>query len=280
MAIENKSVEELMRKADQIPPLPAIASRALRMMRNPDFSMKELADLLATDVTISSTLLRWANSSFYSLATPVTSIQQAVNYLGAIVIRSLVLSAALLNYLDKPVPGYNLDKGELWRHSLCMAVASRMLMGKYGTQIAEEAYTAGLLCDFGKLVFEVDLREANLDIPELEGKNFSEVELHFFGMDHAEMGAELAKRWEFPEPLRDAITYHHYPSNAPSGSVLPSAVHLADQIATRLHIGVGIDGKTYKLDENALKRLGQTEESLEGLLPQVLMQFDDIAMKS
>lgn len=272
---QKKTVEELLKQADKLPPLPAIASKALRLMRDPDFSMKALSELIATDVSISSTVLRWANSSLYALSSPVSTITQAVNFLGANVIRSLVLSVAMLNFMEKPLPGYNLDKGELWKHSLGMAIAARLVMTKYGPQLAEEAYTAGLVCDVGKLVFEAELRDLNLDLPELEGKNFAEVEKVFFGMSHADMGAELARRWEFPEPLMEAIAYHHAPAQSSKKTVLPAAVHIADNIVNRLGIGLGCDGATYQLEPYALQTLGLSDGSLDHLLAQTLAQFQE-----
>jgi putative nucleotidyltransferase with HDIG domain len=267
------TVNNLLQQAEKIPPLPAVAKKALRLMNNPDYSMKQLGNTLATDQAIASTLLRWANSSYYGLASKISTVHQAVAYLGENMVRSLVLTAALATYMDRPLPGYYLDKGELWKHSIGVAVTARYITKKYGQDTAEEAYTAGLLCDIGKLAFETALRDARIEDTEWVNRSFLELENDYFGINHAELGAMMAQRWGFPDSLKDAIAFHHKPSDGGDKSVLPSAVHIADILVTSLGIGIGRDGLKYPLDPFALQKLGLDEPAYERIIEHIVIEL-------
>ncbi len=270
----NKSaaLDQVLKKVERIPPLPAVAMKSLRLMNNPNFNMKELAEILATDQAIASTLLRWANSAYYGLKYPITTIHQAITYLGENTVRSLVLTASLNTYMNRPLPGYYLDRGELWKHSVGVAMVSRLIMKKHGevNLVIEEAYTAGLLADIGKMAFEIVLRDVVLNDEALQQMPFHKLESNYFGVNHAELGAEMARRWEFPEGLQLAITYHHAPSECKVNSLLPSTVHLADALVTMLGIGIGRDGLQYSIDPFVFPKLGIPEDKLDSLLEEVL----------
>jgi putative nucleotidyltransferase with HDIG domain len=275
MKPKTKTLSELLHKADELPPLPIVAQKALRLLSNPEFNMAQLSDLLATDEAMTSLVLRWANSSYYGLVYPVSTVHQAVTYLGEITIRSLVLTISLASYMNRPLPGYGLDRGDLWKHSVGVAVATRLVASKFGRKQAEEAYTAGLLCDIGKLVFESILRDINTNTEEWSGSSFNDLETNFFGINHAELGAELARHWGFPVMLQGAIAYHHNPSESTMDPFLPSAVHIGDALVSMLGIGVGKDGLQYVVDPQALNILKLQNTNLDTLLSQIVVLVKD-----
>lgn len=272
MPKNEKLMNEIIKQSEVLTPMPAVAKRALWIMNDPAFNMKELGEILATDQAIASTLLRWANSPYFGLVSPVATVPQAVAYLGENTVRNLVLTGALATYMDRPIPGYFLDRGELWKHSVGVAIAARMITEKFGKQLSEQAYTAGLLCDIGKLAFENMLRGIRIGA-EWNGKSFEEIEEYYFGINHADLGAELIHRWGLPAALQEAIAFHHHPSAANTDTILPSAVHLGDSLIMMLGIGIGRDGLQYSVDPIVLERLriGNTEMQslLERLIPKM-----------
>ena len=183
--------------------------------------------------------------------------------------------ASLSSLLEKPVPGYDLGRGDLWRHSIGVAAGARLVAEKYGPQVAEEAYHAGLLCDIGKLAFEVLLRNVDTNAAQWQGRPFSEIEKTYFGIDHATLGAELARRWRLPASLVDAIAYHHQPSAAADGAVLASAVHIADAAIMMLGIGIGRDGLQYALDPVACQRMGWNDDRMNELIDRVVPYIEE-----
>ena len=263
------SIDELIQRVGQLPPLPQAAQKALKLIQNPDTNMVDIGNVIAMDQVMASLVLRWANSAYYGLTNRVSTVQQAVVYLGQNTVQSLLLTASVMTYLDRPVPGYGLERGELWKHSVGVAGGARLVAAKFGRKVAEEAYHAGLLCDIGKLAFEVLLRTMDSNDPNWQGKSFSELEQTYFGIDHAVLGGEMARRWKLPESLVSAIIYHHRPSLAGENAVIASAVHIADSAMMMLGIGIGKDGLQYDLDPEAISILGWNENNLEDLFDRV-----------
>lgn len=265
----NPRAEAIIQQVGELPPLPQAAQKALQIIRNPKSSMADVANVLVMDQVMASLVLRWVNSAYYGLASPVTTVQQAVVYLGQNTIQSLVLAASVATFLDRPVPGYGLERGELWKHSIGVAAGARLIAAKSGLKNPEEAYHAGLLCDIGKLAFEVLLRNINLDGTNWQGRSFIEFEMHTFGIDHAILGAELARRWNLPEELLAAITHHHHPSQAGEHVRLASTIHIADSVMMMLGVGIGKDGLQYSLDPAAFQLLGWNETKWVDLIERV-----------
>lgn len=245
--------------------MPEVAQKVLTMIRNPRTNMAEISQLLSLDQSLAVLVLRWANSAYYGLRQPVTTINQAVVVLGQQAIRNVILASTVASLMDRPVAGYGLEKGDLWQHSIAVAGAAREIAKNKGFEIAEEAYTAGLLADIGKLAFESLLRDVNLSSLEWQGRTFSDLEGEFFGIDHARLGAELARRWNLPARLLDAIEYHHKPENSKEGCALAYAVHLADFTIMVLGLGIGRDGLQYQLDPAAVEYYEFTDNTISSL---------------
>ena len=263
-----ETVERLLQRVGELPPMPIVAQKALAMIRNPNSSMAELADVLALDQAMAGLVLRWANSAYFGLRSPVTTVRQAVVYLGQNAIQSLVMAASLAAFINRPAPGYGLERGELWKHSVGVAAGARLVAAKFGKAIAEDAYHAGLLADIGKLAFEALLRDIDTSTPEWQAQSFVDLEVAHFGVDHATLGAEIARRWNLPNALVEAIAYHHRPAQAKEGAVL-AAVHIADASIMMLGIGLGRDGLQYPLDPAACERMGWTEVGFYDLADKV-----------
>lgn len=275
MTSKLKDVEELIMRVGELPPIPKVAEAALAEIRKPTSNMAELAQVLSLDQALAGLVLRWANSAYYGLSDPVSTVQQAVVYLGQRTVQNLILAGALASFMDRPIPGYGLDRGALWSHSIAVAGGARMAASRFGSQTAEEAYLAGLLCDIGKLAFEVLLRDVTPAVTEWEGREFHLMEKERFGIDHASLGGEIARKWMLPEALVDAIINHHQPSNADEGFPLVDAVHLADCAATMAGAGIGHDGLKYVIDPGSLDRLGWTAVDFHNLLERITSLVND-----
>jgi putative nucleotidyltransferase with HDIG domain len=143
--------------------------------------------------------------------------------------------------LGKRVASYNLGHGELWRHSIAVAMIAQWLSDRVGYQAPDEAYIGGLLHDIGKLVldqyFRVDWTYL-LNEGQMRQLTLLETEEKLFHLNHALVGAELARKWKLPDCLIEAISYHHTPTNAQESPVLTAIVHIADVLCLRLGIGL------------------------------------------
>jgi putative nucleotidyltransferase with HDIG domain len=270
----NYTIDQLIQEATRLPPIPQAAQKALAFIRDPESNAADLASVLGKDQVLAAHVLRWANSALYGMENRIATIQQAIVVLGINTIQELILAHSMADRLSKPMPGYELGRGDLWHHAVGTAIGAKLISKERGLKIDEETYFAGLLCDMGKQVFEKLLRDTDTSQPEWGHRPFQEMEYATFGIDHALLGAEMARRWQLPENLVNAIAHHHNPeAAAPSHQILVSTVHVADAAMMMLGVGIGIDGLQYTLDAEALKRLRMNEQDLILLVEQISDQL-------
>jgi len=267
------SVDQLIKEADKLPPIPQAALKALALIRSPESSASTLASVIGMDQVLTTHLLRWANSAYYGMESRIATVQQAIVVLGLEAVQELIMNYSLSDHLNKSLPGYELQHGDLWRHALGTAIGAKLISKRLHLKIDEESYFAGLLCDIGKLVFEKLLRDPDINRAEWDQHSFLELERANFGIDHAMLGAEIARRWQLPESLVTAIAYHHEPQATEKYPLLVATVHVADVSMMMLGVGIGIDGLRYPLDEKALTSLGMTWEDLFHHFEQVAEQL-------
>lgn len=268
------SIEQFIQEASALPPIPQTAQKALALIRAPETNATALAEVLSSDQVMSAQALRWANSAYYGMEGRIATVRQAIVVLGMDIIREAIMNSSVSGHFDRELPGYGLEKGQLWDHALGTAIGARMISNHCRLHIDEEAYFAGLLCDIGKLVFDKHLREIDLNRAEWERHSFLEVERACFGMDHASLGAELACHWQLPQEQVTAITFHHEPQLATGCRELAAVIHVANVSMKVLGIGVGIDGLRYPIEESALELLGMTWEELFEISEQVRVELE------
>lgn len=227
------TLESILSQVDNLPELPQVASKILQLLNDPGSSSHDLARVIASDQALTAKVLRLANSAYYGVSRKVTTVNDAVTILGFSALKSLILIATAYGAVSQSLIGYGLKAGELWLHSLLSAELSKLLAER--TQVAEpeEAFTAGLLHDIGKVALN------QLVLPEIyravrmvehEGIPLYEAEVEILGFHHGTVGACLAEKWNLPAILCEAIGQHHTPSLA-SPALLPSTVALANALA-------------------------------------------------
>jgi len=180
--------------------------------------------------------------------------------------------------LGKPIPGYDLPAGELWRHSIAVSVSAEGLAKEINLPQAEEAFTAGLVHDLGKQVLGMLVKEKTSKIEEVlsKGVSFVEAERKVLGTDHAEIGALILKKWNFPEEMIRVVRWHHEPDRSEVKEELVDIVHIANILCLMIGIGVGREGIRYNLSTEALKRLGIKTAHLERVASQTKEWVDEL----
>lgn len=190
-----------------------------------------------------------------------------------------MLTSCVNAIIDKPVQGYELSPGDLWQHSIAVSVASEIMVKELNLSVSEEVFTAALLHDVGKMVLGRYVKNdiVAIDREELQDVPFEQVERRIFGIDHAEIGANILRRWSFPPSMVTAVRWHHDPDGAPKTSQLIDVVHLADVLCLMSGIGVGREGLQYRPSPAACERIGLTEAHLEKVASQTLQCANQIA---
>ena len=159
--------------------------------------------------------------------------------------------------LGTELKGYEQDSGDLWVHSLAVAGCAKNIAEKKNPALADDAFSAGLIHDCGKLVLHEYVLERIDDFRKyMEGcdKTFLSAEREILGIDHAEIAGEICGKWNIPKKIAIAIKYHHNPLELQVNE-LAYIVHTADAIVLMSGIGSGIDGMLYHIEEEASKFL-------------------------
>lgn len=254
-----------------LPAMPQIAHKARAIMSNPSSSFKDLAIVLVTDQAIASRVLKLANSAYFGLRGKVSSIQYASIVLGQKTLAELITVAATSTLMGQGLKGYGLKAGELWKHSLAVAYGSRFIAKNINSRLEDDAFSAGLIHDVGKLVLDNYIFEKKQVFEQLmeDGQEtLLSAEKRTLGFDHAEIGSAVCNKWSVPENLAAAIRYHHYPISS-QGNELAYILHLADVIAVKIGIGTGTETLYYEIDDEVVKFLGLDKKDMAKILAQV-----------
>jgi putative nucleotidyltransferase with HDIG domain len=230
--------DEFLKAVQDLPPMPKVLFKIQKLLLDPNSDVEQIAGYIETDQALAAKVLKMANSPFYGMTGKVSTTQHAAIILGFETLSELTTMAGFSTIMGRKLPGYGYDSDDLWKHSLAVALASKMIAEKINPDLANDALTAGLLHDLGKLILDP---EAFDDLIEDENKTFLIAEKQILGFDHAEIASEICDHWKFPEPLTLAIKYHHNPSLS-NGTEMAFILHLADFIAV-------LSGSGYDLDE-------------------------------
>ncbi len=270
------------------PSPPAAIARVVRLASDPDVTSDKLGAVVASDPAFTAELLRTVNSPFYGLKQPVTAAARAVTVLGIRALRNLAICFAVRDSLrNSGLRGPDLEV--FWEDCLRRAVAARAIARATGKVSPEEAFTIGLLQDFGVLALlranrnhTAQWAEWRLQLPEPR----REIEVTQFGISHDGVAKLLGERWSLPQQLTDALATHHTPEKCPPPSrELAFVAFHADNIGALLAgktsaalpaVRIGLK-ETYKLEDKATDKLldglpGEVEAAAAGLGMRVAKQ--------
>jgi HD-like signal output (HDOD) protein len=262
----------ILRSLVDLPAMPHIVQKAQEIIANPDSNLNELSSLIEIEQAIATRVLKLANSTYYGLSGKVSSVQHASVLLGYKTLGELITVAGISGLMDKNLKGYDLSSEDLWRHSIAVAVGSRIIAGRKDPEFGNEAFFAGLVHDAGKVVLDQHVYERKDDFETFMGNGqhtFLSAEKEILGFDHSEMAFELCQKWQIPSNQSDAVKFHHCPSKS-EGNELAYILHLADCIAMMNGYGAGQDSSMYQMEEGTLEFLSLQDKNLNDIQSQVL----------
>ena len=208
-----EALERLFARIGDVACLPAAAERVLRITDNENADADELCEAVQNDPVLVARILRRLNSSYYALSQKISDLKAAIGLLGLREIRNLALTVFVSRVFDGNAVHGVYNRENLWAHSVGVAVASRLVARVCGLAGCEEAYIAGLLHDIGLILLDQTLPRHFQKLIELlnEQTPTHVVELQMLAFDHAMLGGFVARRWNFPDSVADAIAFHHQP---------------------------------------------------------------------
>jgi HD-like signal output (HDOD) protein len=231
--LKDEKLKALVGQLGTLPSFPSLYLEIMEELGSPDYSIESIAAIIAKDPAMTAKMLQIVNSAAVGLARKVSSPFEAVEFLGGNTVRSLVLSAHIFSCFERTnLKGFSIN--QLWSHAMGSGMLAYMIMRleRAATADAEDAYTAGVLHDVGKLMLANSLPEQfqrALALAAERKVSLHEAELEVFGATHAGAAAYLLGLWGLPTAIVEAVAFHHTPRRSDTRTFGPlTAVHVAD----------------------------------------------------
>ena len=247
-------IERFFASMPSLPSIPKIVQELIATLGNDDADLGALVGKLKQDQSLSARVLRLANSSHYGSSHKVGGIDDAVTLIGFNALRTLVIASGVTGSFAT-IPGVDLKR--FWKHSMLSAQIARNV-GRRASVNPEFAYTAALMHRIGQLLInaaypsvakEIEAENHDLSVAELAAIERSHLQL-----DHCEVSAELARRWNFPSAIQNALHWYATPLK---DEACPYAgiVHLSAQLAFGIEAGLDDDAILASLNAPLIEQL-------------------------
>jgi putative nucleotidyltransferase with HDIG domain len=276
--VKGEEKSKILSNIKSFPSMPKAAASLLKLLESSETDTTQVVEILRYEPSLTANILKLTNSAYFGLPNKIGSVKQAIVLLGWKRLVHLVLVSSLNSIMGKPVPGYDLSSGELWRHSIAVSVAGEGIIKELKLPGGDQIVTAALVHDLGKLVLGQFVQEdvKKIEAFASEGISFEKAERMVLGTDHGEIGAKILEQWAFPSELVMAVRWHHEPDEAEKPSVAIDVVHVANVLCLMMGIGEGREGLGYKPSTLATKRLGVKAEQLERVASMTLQSVNEL----
>lgn len=230
---QNPRVTIIMGRVNELAVLPHVVYKVLEISGSNDSSTADMERAIVVDPGFSSRLLTMANSAYYGLPKKVTSIKEALMFLGFKAVRQLAMTVGVYDMFVGKTDRDSLRRRAWWRHSVDTAVCAKWIASEYRSLPPDDAYTCGLLHFIGKTLLD---RFGGDDYGKIEmlmtkGGTDRDCERALYGCDHIEVAQVAAKKWGFPEQLVSGLDYVSLPQEEDPHLTHRACVALGSQIA-------------------------------------------------
>ncbi|MBL0514660.1 HDOD domain-containing protein [Aeromonas media] len=270
------SMDRLFGKIKQLPTIPQLLHELMQSFNDENARIDEIAAKIAMDQVISVKVLRMANSAALRRGNEVTSIEQAVIRLGFNRLRSVVVASGIISSFKAP-PGF--DKHRFWTQTFQVATIARTLAQQTRAVDPESAFTCALIHNIGELLIQSTLPEEagliNLAIEK--GSSRVEAQREMLGYDYAQLGAELAKRWNLSASFVDAIAQQLDPLSHDPVSKEAVLIRLSVFVSFAWHAGVPAQTIIARFPKPLADQLGLDPATLADHLEQLHEQGNALA---
>ena len=247
--------EQLISRASEIKMIPtmhAIADRVFTVLDNSNSSFNDLSDIVRYDQAITSKIISIANSAYYSRGIEIFNLQRAMLTIGFEEVRAIVTCILLMDGIMKLLKLNEEDLLSLWRHSIEVACAARVLSERLMLEDPQKAFTASLLHDIGRIIFYAFSPEyKEMQDKAKPGTDLAALEREHFGIDHQETGHIIAVKWKFPADFAKVVRNHH--KQLPdAGDGLLRLVAASDRFFTKEPGGISPEGMILDRERDAI----------------------------
>ncbi|RJR34755.1 MAG: HDOD domain-containing protein [Desulfobacteraceae bacterium] len=264
-----KDIDKILEGIDRLHPIPQVAEQVMVLARDAKSSMSRIAEIITHDQILTANLLKTCNSSYFSAPKKVDSVQQAIVFMGIDQVVDIVWMSSGAKNFKKGQEGYDLEEGDLWKYSVSSALISRELAEKRKMENLHLIFTSALLKDIGKVVLSQYVADSfekiNLLVNQY-GYSFMEAEKAVIGIDHAELGGMVARKWGYSPKMVEIIRGHHLTDESSEFDLETSIVYLADTLCMMIGVGVGSDGLAYRFRKDVIEKLGFSDRDIQEVM--------------
>jgi putative nucleotidyltransferase with HDIG domain len=270
-------IERILRSIQHVPAFPMTIQKVMELLRDENYSVQEVSNVIKFDQAITANILRMCNSAYFGVRSRIGTLNEAIVYLGKENVIRAVQTSGVSRFFKKSAGGYVPRASDLWSHSVSVALLSQILFKRIYQQEQPVLYTAALLHDVGKVILGEYVHKSFdkiMDLVGREGCSFLEAEEKLFGINHAIIGGKIAEQWNFPEEISTAIRFHHRPDLLEDHkAIFPWLIYLADQIGSMMGVGGGQDGLAYRAVSEVAQRFQLRDKDIEACMIQL---FEDM----
>ena len=254
------NLKTLVSQFRTLPSLPSLYFRINQAVSSPDTALEEVGKIISSDPGMTAKILQLGNSAFFGIARQIANPSEAVQYLGIERVRALVLSLHVFSCFEKAqLKGFSIDQA--LNHCMSTGVIAKLIarMQKVDRTVADEACTAGMLHDIGKVMLAASLPDQYEQAVKLAAErkiSISDAECEIFGANHSQVGAYLLGLWGLPVTIVEAVAFHHEPQQSASKAFSPlTAVHIANALVRQVQSRNGAPADL-PVDTGYLAKLG------------------------
>ena len=236
----NEELKELIINANDLPAIPMVATKVLQLIENESTTANDLAKAISSDPAVAARVLKISNSVFFGCTRQINTLPHAIMMLGYNTLKSVVMTASIKQVYKT----YGLTEKMLWEHSFGAGLAARVIARTTRLVNDDEAFLGGLFHDIGKTVMnnaDSTQFQALMQTCYNEGISFLAAERQMYPYSHADVGALVIEKWNFPEMLTRTVSEHHryrFEENEdPYLTTLTCIVGLADIFCHKLGLG-------------------------------------------
>lgn len=265
--IMTANASELVTDISGLVTLPEVYLHINRIVEDPNCSASDIARAVSKDPSFTVRLLQIANSALYHFSSSVDTVEKAVILIGTSQIRNLALSMSAVRSFAG-LPNELVSMENFWKHSLLCALAAKHLAREMRRCDPDSLFTAGLLHDIGELVIFNRLPEQAKEslvmvLDSMEELEVNEAERQVIGLDHAEVGGELARKWNLPPLIEECIACHHDIEKATRYPREVALIHIANVVAQMAELDSMDPFNVPPIAPRAWEITGLTEDAME-----------------
>ncbi len=202
-------VELVLYKVGGLAALPQVVCQIMEMTGSDEACIKRIDQAIQVDPGLSARLLAHANSAYYALPNKVTSIREAIMFLGFKGVREIAMAVGVFDMFLGKTDKESLRRRAWWKHSLNAAMIGRAMSEKIPKLKADEVYTCALLHLIGKTILDRynPTEYERVQTVVEQGAPDILAERAVFHCDHISVNIGAAQKWGFPEVLIMGLDY-------------------------------------------------------------------------